>query len=147
MDYRERICREAEVTEGTKRCRICDRVRPLIFFARQSRRYYKSYCKPCHRVFQSWRGKIDREENRTLTVEEFRTVMLPVLIETGQAKWLDETIVDDLPLQGTSLAVPVSDPDEVDPYPFPNAKNEVEKKIRHNAIMEALRQTSPLPSD
>lgn len=90
MDFEAIIRRQAEVTDGTKRCRICDRVRPFSFFAKQSRRYYKSYCKPCHQAFQSWRGKIDRDENRTLTVAEFRDEILPVLIQTGHAKWAED---------------------------------------------------------
>lgn len=109
-----------------KTCRICNRTRPASFFAPQGRRYTKPYCKPCYKAYQVWWRRIDREEGRSLTVVEFRNQILPVLVESGEAPWHDETVEDH--------AVEA---------PQDRQLTEEEGMARHNAIMAELLRTMP----
>jgi len=95
-----------------KKCRICDRTRPVSFFAKQGR-YYKPYCRPCYNAYQSTRGKVERSENRAITMEEFKDYWLPLLIDEGAAPWADA----DYKTQEELTAAPAEeDPDEDLPY-------------------------------
>lgn len=113
----------------------------MKYFAKQGHKYHKPYCRLCYNVYQSQRRQFEHDGER-LTMDLFITELFPLLVTAGEAPWAKEYTG-----QEPEPTPAVEEEDEIDPYPFPNAKNEVEKKIRHNAIMEALRQTSPLPSD
>lgn len=132
MDYETIVRRAAEVPDGSKRCRICERVRPVSFFAPQGSRYTKPYCKPCYKVYQVWWRRIDREEGRSLTVVEFRDQILPVLVDAGEAPWLDETVAEALP--------------EQEPYPYEQLTEE-EGLARQEVIYQEMLRTLPSSSD
>lgn len=113
-----------------KTCKVCNRTRPLAFFAPQGPRYRKPYCRSCYNAYQSVRGKIDRAENRSITMEEFRTVWLPLLVDAGEAPWLDETIQTDV--------------EELHPY---EQLTEEEGLARQEVIYQEMLRTLPSSSD
>lgn len=129
MDYEALIKRQAEVHADEKRCRICDRVRPLSFFPRNSSRYVKPYCKPCHKAYMHWNRVTDLESSHGLTVAEFRDTVLPMLIKNGQAPWATEDI--------KAPAVPV----------VPETLSEEEGMARQEAIYQELLRTMPSHSE
>jgi len=111
---------------GQKTCNICNRSRPHSYFAKTGR-YHKPYCKPCYKAYQSQRGKVDRMENRSLTIVEFRDYWLPLMIEAGEAPWADPEY------KTTEELVKETAP----------TLSEQEKTARHNAIAAELNRTVP----
>jgi hypothetical protein len=107
-----------------KTCRACDRVLPLNVFPKNGR-YLKPYCRGCHNAFHALRNRIDRSENRSVTMKEFRDYWLPLMTESGEATWLNETYAEEAPQ---------------DPYP---SMTEEEGNARQAAIYEKLMQTLP----
>jgi len=103
-------------------CKLCARTRPEGFFARNGR-YRKPYCRSCYNAYQSIRAKVDRSENRSVTMEEFRDYWLPLMVEAGEAPWAAVEEVPDVVLEHLT--------DE-------------EKTVRHDAIMAELAATDPL---
>lgn len=119
--------------KNQKTCVICERTRPVHTFPK-SGKYPKPYCRPCYNAYQSQRGKIDRAENRKLTIQEFKEVWLPLLVEAGDAPWADwdYKTTDQILNERTD---PSSD--------VPIDMTEEEGMIRHNAIVAELLRIMP----
>lgn len=113
-----------------KTCRICDRTRSETLFPKMGR-YRRPYCTPCYNAYQKARGRIDRNENRTLTIKEFKDEVLPLMIEAGDAVWADKDY---------QHLVPEPEPLALDPNV---TLSEEESMARQEAIYQELLRTMP----